>query len=98
MNSPVSGDAGILVREVTPPSLVGRKELAKAARARGIRMSLPLDSRFNKTVTRPTMCPFCKGKVVDTLAKVLTETTFWRCRTCDRTWTIATLAASTLRR
>jgi ribosomal protein L37AE/L43A len=45
-------------------------------------------------VTRPTMCPFCKGKKVDTLAKVITASTFWRCRECDRTWTLASLALS----
>jgi ribosomal protein L37AE/L43A len=56
-----------------------------------------MDSRSDKAVARPTACPFCKGKVIDTLAKVLTDTTFWRCRTCDGTWTIASLAASTPR-
>jgi ribosomal protein L37AE/L43A len=53
---------------------------------------LAMDSRSDKAVTRPTVCPFCKGKVIDTLAKVLTERTFWRCRTCEATWTIASLA------
>jgi len=33
-------------------------------------------------VTRPTRCPFCNGKIIDTLAKVITVTTFWRCREC----------------
>jgi ribosomal protein L37AE/L43A len=55
------------------------------------------ESRFNEPVTRPSACPFCKGKVVDTLAKVFTVTTFWRCRECDRTWTIASLGASSKR-
>ena len=49
------------------------------------------DSGFDEVVTRPTMCPFCKGKAVDTLAKVVTKTTYWRCRHCDRTWTIASM-------
>jgi ribosomal protein L37AE/L43A len=40
------------------------------------------------------MCPFCKGKIIDTLAKVITTSALWRCRECDRTWTIASLAAS----
>jgi ribosomal protein L37AE/L43A len=44
-------------------------------------------------VTRPTICPFCKSKKIDTLAKVITVTTFWRCRNCDHTWTIASLKA-----
>ena len=48
---------------------------------------------FVETVTRPTMCPFCKGKAVDTLAKVITVTTYWRCRKCDKTWTIASQRA-----
>ena len=52
------------------------------------------ESRGNEVVTRPTMCPFCKSKSVDTLAKVITATTFWRCRQCERTWTIGSLAAS----
>jgi uncharacterized protein with PIN domain len=51
------------------------------------------DSRF-ETVPRPTVCPFCNGKVIDTLAKVITATTFWRCKQCDGTWTIASRAAS----
>ena len=53
-----------------------------------------IDSRLDKVITRPTLCPFCQGKVIDTLAKVLTEKTFWRCRTCEATWTAASLAAS----
>ena len=44
-------------------------------------------------VTRPTVCPFCNGRIIDTLAKVLSVTTVWRCRGCDRTWTIASLPA-----
>jgi ribosomal protein L37AE/L43A len=52
------------------------------------------DSEFNEKVMRPAMCPFCKSKVVDTLAKVITATTFWRCRACDGTWTIASMGTS----
>jgi hypothetical protein len=44
-----------------------------------------------QTVARPTACPFCKGTAIDTLAKVITVTTFWRCRRCEGTWTIASL-------
>jgi ribosomal protein L37AE/L43A len=47
----------------------------------------------NVTVARPTMCPFCDGKVIDTLAKVVNVRTVWRCRTCDETWTIGSLAS-----
>jgi ribosomal protein L37AE/L43A len=42
-------------------------------------------------------CPFCNRKVIDTLAKVINVTTFWRCKLCDGTWTIASLAASQAR-
>jgi hypothetical protein len=47
------------------------------------------DPLFTEAVTRPTGCPFCKGRIIDTLAKVITVTTLWRCRECERTWTIA---------
>ena len=40
------------------------------------------------------MCPFCEAKAVDTLAQIITVTTFWRCRECDQTWTIASQRAS----
>jgi ribosomal protein L37AE/L43A len=51
-------------------------------------------SRLDPAVLRPTVCPFCKGKRFDTLAKVITATTFWRCRECDGTWTIASQTPS----
>jgi ribosomal protein L37AE/L43A len=46
------------------------------------------------TVTRPSLCPFCGSKAVDTLAKVIAVTTYWRCRECDKTWTIASQTPS----
>jgi ribosomal protein L37AE/L43A len=46
-------------------------------------------SAANEVVTRPSNCPFCQGRAVDTLAKVITAATTWRCRTCEQTWTIA---------
>jgi ribosomal protein L37AE/L43A len=55
------------------------------------------DSPFTEAVTRPTACPFCKGRIVDTLAKVITVTTVWRCRECDKTWTLWSLRASPTR-
>lgn len=55
------------------------------------------DSRVETVVTRPSECPFCHGGAVDTLAKVITVTTYWRCRTCEGTWTIASRAASPVR-
>lgn len=51
-------------------------------------------SPLNETIARPSMCPFCGGKAVDTLAKVITVSTYWRCRECDKTWTIASQTAS----
>jgi ribosomal protein L37AE/L43A len=55
------------------------------------------DSRFAEDVARPVVCPFCKGRIIDTLAKAITVTSLWRCRECDRTWTIASLRASSTR-
>jgi ribosomal protein L37AE/L43A len=55
------------------------------------------DSKFDENVARPGVCPFCKGRIIDTLAKVITVTTVWRCRECDQTWTIAGLRASSTR-
>ena len=52
---------------------------------------------IGEVVKRPTTCPFCKGKIIDTLAKVVTATTFWRCLECDKTWTIAGLRPSSVR-
>jgi ribosomal protein L37AE/L43A len=52
------------------------------------------DPYFDQTVARQTSCPFCRSPIVDTLAKVITVKTFWRCRECERTWTVASLAAS----
>jgi hypothetical protein len=49
------------------------------------------DTQSPEALTRPTACPFCQGKRFDTLAKVITDTTCWRCRECDKTWTIASL-------
>jgi transposase-like protein len=47
------------------------------------------DSPPAVVVPRPERCPFCKGRRIDTLAKIITVNTSWRCRQCDRTWTIA---------
>ena len=69
----------------------GSMDPAESSRDEAARMS---ESARNNGITRPTMCPFCKGKVVDTLAKVITEKTFWRCRGCEKTWTIASLPSS----
>jgi hypothetical protein len=47
------------------------------------------------TVQRPSECPFCKRRLIDTLAKVINESTHWRCVSCNGTWTIASLSAKT---
>jgi ribosomal protein L37AE/L43A len=52
---------------------------------------------FAKQTERPSQCPFCRGRVVDTLAKVFTPTTMWRCLSCEKTWTDASLKPPTLR-
>jgi hypothetical protein len=53
-----------------------------------------MESRLDTALTRPTHCPSCQGRVIDTLAKVITTRTCWRCRGCDHTWTLATTAAA----
>ena len=52
------------------------------------------ESRLDEQVARPTVCPFCKSKAVDTLGRIFTVKTLWRCRQCEETWTIASVAAS----
>lgn len=52
------------------------------------------DQPFGDAVARPTTCPFCNGRVIDTLAKVITATTCWRCRGCEKVWTFASLMSS----
>jgi len=41
---------------------------------------------------RPETCPSCGGRVIDTLARVITPSTCWRCRVCEHTWTIGAAA------
>jgi ribosomal protein L37AE/L43A len=59
-------------------------------------MALLSDSRTNEAA-RPSQCPFCNGRVLDTLAKVITPTTTWRCLSCDKTFTTASLKPPSLR-
>jgi ribosomal protein L37AE/L43A len=56
------------------------------------------ETRFSEPAARPAMCPFCKSKIIDTHAKVITVTTFWRCRDCEQTWTIASQRSSSVRK
>lgn len=62
-----------------------------------LRNATMFESRFNEVVERPTACPFCQAKRVDTLAKAITVKTLWRCRECEQTWTIASRAAPAVR-
>jgi len=49
---------------------------------------------IDQTVARPAMCPHCHGTKFETLAKAVTVTSLWRCRECERTWTIASQAGA----
>jgi len=52
------------------------------------------ESHFTDNVARPTECPFCRGTAIDTLAKVYTLATLWRCCQCNQTWSLASRKAS----
>jgi ribosomal protein L37AE/L43A len=67
--------------------------LEQRPRQESARMRNMHDPRSAQAVTRPVVCPYCDGKIIDTLAKVISAATLWRCRSCDRTWTIASLPA-----
>ena len=56
------------------------------------------ESQFNEKILRPSKCPFCKSRSVDTLAKEITVRTLWRCRGCESTWTIEKLPGAPLNR
>lgn len=53
-----------------------------------------MSSHGEDLVARPNVCPFCNGKAIDTLAKVFTPNTTWRCGHCQKTWTIAERSAN----
>jgi ribosomal protein L37AE/L43A len=38
------------------------------------------------SVSPPEACPFCHSKAVETVAKVITPSTYWRCQTCGEIW------------
>jgi len=44
------------------------------------------DDRANEAVTRPTICPDCGSRAIDTLAKAITADTYWRCVACGMVW------------
>lgn len=60
-------------------------------------MALLSDSRSNEA-DRPSQCPFCNGRVLDTLAKVITPATTFRCLSCEKTFTLASLKPPSIRR
>ena len=37
-------------------------------------------------VFRPARCPDCGARALDTLAKIITADTYWRCVTCGLVW------------
>jgi len=44
-------------------------------------------------LAKPDLCPFCGSRGVGTLAKVITESTCWRCQGCGESFTSAQAAA-----
>ena len=50
-----------------------------------------------EAAVRPATCPRCHSPAIDTLARVITVTTHWRCRGCDHGWSIASETASSNR-
>lgn len=56
------------------------------------------EPRFGEKVLRPTVCPFCGGLRFDpVVAGGVTAQTFWRCRECNQTWTLACVPAFSMR-
>src|SRR5689334_15116318 len=51
--------------------------------------TMPESRVDSEPAVRPEECPFCNSKRFDTLAKVITVNTWWRCRDCEATWSIA---------
>jgi len=39
-----------------------------------------------KDVAAPTLCPFCRSRDLRTAAKVINESTYWRCLSCGEIW------------
>ena len=37
-------------------------------------------------VTAPVFCPFCRSKDLKTAAKIINESTYWRCIACGEIW------------
>jgi ribosomal protein L37AE/L43A len=52
------------------------------------------EAHVNQAIARPTKCPSCQRRAIDTLAKVITTSSLWRCRMCGGAWTIASQPGS----
>lgn len=39
-----------------------------------------------KEVAAPKFCPFCRSKDLRTAAKIINESTYWRCIGCGEIW------------
>jgi hypothetical protein len=50
-----------------------------------------------KDVTAPTHCPFCRSKDLRTAAKVINESTYWRCIGCGEIWNPGRLRPAPMR-
>jgi len=37
-------------------------------------------------VIAPVFCPFCRSKDLKTAAKIINESTYWRCIACGEIW------------
>jgi hypothetical protein len=57
------------------------------------RQSASGDSTPSAAPAKPATCPFCGSRGVGTLAKVITESTCWRCQGCGESFTSAQAAA-----
>ena len=40
----------------------------------------------SKEVAAPVFCPFCRSKDLRTAAKIINESTYWRCIACGEIW------------
>ena len=57
------------------------------------RRSVSGDNTPSAASGKPATCPFCGSRGVGTLAKVISESTCWRCQGCGESFTSAQAAA-----
>jgi ribosomal protein L37AE/L43A len=89
-------DEAVGKRRMVVSAPVFRTEQIAGRRWRSMVGTMP-ESRVTEPVGRPAACPFCNSKRFDTLAKVITVNTWWRCRDCEATWSIASQRAASPR-